>query len=279
LFTVGLKSRKTMRGGLVYTLTLLVALIMAFPVFWIFSLSIRPLGETFVPTLVPSAIDLQAYHKILTNPALRVPFLNSMLVAASSTVLALGLGLPTAYGLSRYRFRGSNLILMFIIGNRMFPPVLLTVSYFFLVTQVRLYDTLLAVILMDTVITLPFAIWMMRNYFDTVPRELDEAAIVDGTTRLGALLRVVLPVSIPGLAATGVYCFLLAWNEFLFAFTFTQSPENQVTSIKIASLQGQFWTDWPTMLGYSVLFIIPIIILFLITQRYLVRGLTAGSTK
>ena len=262
-----------------YTLTSLVALIMAFPVFWIFSLSIRPLGETFVPTLVPSAIDLQAYWKILANPALRVPFVNSMLVATSSTVLALGFGLPTAYGLSRYRFRGSHLVLIFIIGNKMFPPVLLTVSYFALVTQVRLYDTLLAVILMDTVITLPFAIWMMRNYFDTVPRELDEAAIVDGTTRLGALLRVVLPVSVPGLAATAVYCFLLAWNEFLFAFTFTQSPENQVTSIKIASLQGQFWTDWPTLLGYSVLFIIPIVILFLVTQRYLVRGLTAGSAK
>jgi multiple sugar transport system permease protein len=168
---------------------------------------------------------------------------------------------------------------MFIIGNRMFPPVLLTVSYFFLITRVKLYDSLLAVILMDTVITLPFAVWMMRNYFDTVPPELDEAAIVDGTTRLGAMLRVVLPVSTPGMAATAVYCFLLAWNEFLFAFTFTQSEENQVTSIKIASLQGQFWTDWPTLLGYSVLFIIPIVILFLVMQRYLVQGLAAGSTK
>lgn len=279
MFTFGLKFRKAFRSILVYALTLLVALVMSFPVFWMISLSLRPLGETFVPTLLPSRIELQAYHKILTNPTLRIPFLNSMLVAASSTLLALVLGLPTAYGLSRYRFRGSNLVLMFIIGNKMFPPVLLTVSYFFLVTRVKLYDSLLAVILMDTVITLPFAVWMMRNYFDTVPPELDEAAIVDGTTRVGALLRVVLPVSTPGMAATAVYCFLLAWNEFLFAFTFTQSQENQVTSIKIASLQGQFWTDWPTLLGYSVLFIIPIVILFLVMQRYLVQGLAAGSTK
>jgi multiple sugar transport system permease protein len=279
VFPFGLKFRKSFQSVLVYTLTLLIALIMSFPVFWMISLSIRPLGETFVPTLLPSGIELQAYIKILTNPSLRIPFANSMLVATSSTLLALVLGLPTAYGLSRYRFRGSNLVLMFIIGNRMFPPVLLTVSYFFLVTRVKLYDSLLAVILMDTVITLPFAVWMMRNYFDTVPPELDEAAIVDGTTRLGALLRVVLPVSTPGMAATAVYCFLLAWNEFLFAFTFTQSEENQVTSIKIASLQGQFWTDWPTLLSYSVLFIIPIVILFLVMQRYLVQGLAAGSTK
>jgi multiple sugar transport system permease protein len=279
LSTAGFNSRKTIHSALVYTLTLVVALVMAFPVFWIISLSVRPLGQTFVPTLIPAEIDLHAYQKILTNPALRIPLLNSLLVATSSTLLALGLGLPTAYGLSRYRFRGSNLVLMFVIGNKMFPPVLLTVSYFFLVSRVGLYDTLLAVILMDTVITLPFAIWMMRNYFDSVPREVDEAAIVDGTTRLGALVRVVLPVSTPGLTATAVYCFLLAWNEFLFAFTFTQSPENQVTSMKIAGLQGQYWTDWPTMLGYSVLFIIPIIVLFLITQRYLVHGLTAGSTK
>jgi multiple sugar transport system permease protein len=279
VFVFGLKSRKMFRNILVYGLTLLVALIMAFPVFWMISLSLRPLGETFVPTLLPSRIELQAYVKILTNPSLRIPFFNSVLVASSSTFLALTFGLPTAYGLSRYRFHGSNLVLMFIIGNKMFPPVLLTVSYFFLVTRVKLYDNLLAVILMDTVITLPFAVWMMRNYIDTVPPELDEAAIVDGTTRVGALLRVVLPVSTPGLAATAVYCFLLAWNEFLFAFTFTQSPENQVTSIKIAGLQGQYWTDWPTLLGYSVLFIIPIIILFLVTQRYLVQGLAAGSTK
>jgi multiple sugar transport system permease protein len=279
VFVFGLKSRKMFRNILVYGLTLLVALIMAFPVFWMISLSLRPLGETFVPTLLPSRIELQAYVKILTNPSLRIPFFNSVLVASSSTFLALTFGLPTAYGLSRYRFHGSNLVLMFIIGNKMFPPVLLTVSYFFLVTRVKLYDNLLAVILMDTVITLPFAVWMMRNYIDTVPPELDEAAIVDGTTRVGALLRVVLPVSTPGLAATAVYCFLLAWNEFLFAFTFTQSPENQVTSIKIAGLQGQYWTDWPTLLGYSVLFIIPIIMLFLVTQRYLVQGLAAGSTK
>jgi multiple sugar transport system permease protein len=279
VFAVGVKYRKAFRSILVYTLTLLVALIMSFPVFWMISLSIRPLGETFLPTLLPGRIYLQAYYSILTNPSLRIPFLNSLLVAASSTFLALALGLPAAYGLSRYRFRGSNAVLMFFIGNKMFPPVLLTVSYFFLVTRVKLYDNLLAVILMDTVITLPFAVWMMRNYLDTVPPEMDEAAIVDGTTRLGALLRVVLPVSIPGVAATTVYCFLLAWNEFLFAFTFTQSPEHQVTSIKIAGLQGQFWTDWPTLLGYSVLFVIPIVILFVVMQRYLVQGLAAGATK
>ncbi len=274
-----MKHRKLFRSALVYVATLLVALIMAFPVFWMISLSIRPLGETFAPTLIPTQIDLQAYVKILTNPSLRIPFVNSMVVATSSMFLALLLGLLTAYGLSRYRFRGSNAVLMFVIGNKMFPPVLLTVSYFYLVTRVKLYDTLLAVILMDTVITLPFAIWMLRNYLDTVPRELDEAAIIDGCTRLGALVRVVLPVSVPGVAATVVYCFLLAWNEFLFAYTFTQSPENQVTSIKIASLQGQFWTDWPTLLGYSVLFTIPILVMFLAMQRYLVQGLAAGSTK
>ena len=174
---------------------------------------------------------------------------------------------------------GRNMVLIFIVGNKMFPPVMLTVAYFFLVTRVKLYDTLFAVILMDTVICLPFAIWMMRNYFDAIPRDLDEAAIIDGTTRLGALLRVVLPVSTPGIAATSIYCFLLSWNEFLYAYTFTQSEENQVTSIKIASLQGQFWTDWPTLLGYSVLFTLPIIILFIVTQRYLVQGLTTGSSK
>ena len=274
MYSLSLKDRKIPEIFLVYTLTLTVALIMVAPVFWMISLSIRPLGETFEPTLLPTNIDLQAYNKILTNPRLRTPFFNSLIVAFFTT-----LALPTAYGLSRYKFRGRNMVLIFIVGNKMFPPVMLTVSYFFLVTRVKIYDTLLAVILMDTVICLPFAIWMMRNYFDSIPRDLDEAAIIDGTTRFGALLRVVLPVSTPGIAATSIYCFLLSWNEFLYAYTFTQSEENQVTSIKIASLQGQFWTDWPTLLGYSVLFTLPIIILFIVTQRYLVQGLTTGSSK
>ena len=279
MYSLSLKDRKIPEIFLVYTLTLTVALIMVAPVFWMISLSIRPLGETFEPTLLPTNIDLQAYNKILTNPRLRTPFFNSLIVAFFSTLLSLTLSLPTAYGLSRYKFRGRNMVLIFIVGNKMFPPVMLTVSYFFLVTRVKIYDTLLAVILMDTVICLPFAIWMMRNYFDSIPRDLDEAAIIDGTTRFGALLRVVLPVSTPGIAATSIYCFLLSWNEFLYAYTFTQSEENQVTSIKIASLQGQFWTDWPTLLGYSVLFTLPIIILFIVTQRYLVQGLTTGSSK
>ena len=279
MYSLSLKDRKIPVIFLVYTLTLTVALIMVAPVFWMISLSIRPLGETFEPTLLPTNIDLQAYNKILTNPRLRTPFFNSLIVAFFTTLLSLTLALPTAYGLSRYKFRGRNMVLIFIVGNKMFPPVMLTVSYFFLVTRVKIYDTLLAVILMDTVICLPFAIWMMRNYFDAIPRDLDEAAIIDGTTRFGALLRVVLPVSTPGIAATSIYCFLLSWNEFLYAYTFTQSEENQVTSIKIASLQGQFWTDWPTLLGYSVLFTLPIIILFIVTQRYLVQGLTTGSSK
>jgi len=279
MYSLSLKDRKIPEIFLVYTLTLTVALIMVAPVFWMISLSIRPLGETFEPTLLPTNIDLQAYNKILTNPRLRTPFFNSFIVAFFTTLLSLTLALPTAYGLSRYKFRGRNMVLIFIVGNKMFPPVMLTVSYFFLVTRVKIYDTLLAVILMDTVICLPFAIWMMRNYFDAIPRDLDEAAIIDGTTRFGALLRVVLPVSTPGIAATSIYCFLLSWNEFLYAYTFTQSEENQVTSIKIASLQGQFWTDWPTLLGYSVLFTLPIIILFIVTQRYLVQGLTTGSSK
>jgi len=279
MYSLSLKDRKIPEIFLVYTLTLTVALIMIAPVFWMISLSIRPLGETFEPTLLPTNIDLQAYNKILTNPRLRTPFFNSLIVAFFSTLLSLTLALPTAYGLSRYKFRGRNMVLIFIVGNKMFPPVMLTVAYFFLVTRVKLYDTLFAVILMDTVICLPFAIWMMRNYFDAIPRDLDEAAIIDGTTRLGALIRVVLPVSTPGIAATSIYCFLLSWNEFLYAYTFTQSEENQVTSIKIASLQGQFWTDWPTLLGYSVLFTLPIIILFIVTQRYLVQGLTTGSSK
>ncbi len=279
MLSISPKGQKAIQSVLTYAGCVLVALVMASPLYWMVSVSIRPLGETFVPSLLPTAINLRAYVTILTSPVLRMPFMNSLLVASGSTLLALALGLPAGYGLSRYRFRAHSAVMMYTLANKMFPPVLLSVGYFALISRVRLYDTLWGLILMDTVVTLPFALWMMRNYFDTVPPEIDEAAIVDGTTRLGALFRVVLPVSVPGVAATVVYCFLLAWNEFLFAYIFTQSPTRRVIPVLIAGYQGQFYTDYPTLLAFAVLFVIPIVALFVIMQRYLIRGLAAGSIK
>ena len=136
MYNLNLKDREIPESFLAHTLTLLVAIIMAAPVLWMFSLSIRPLGETFEPTLLPTNIDLQAYNKILTNPRFRTPFFNSLIVAFCSTLLTLTLALPTAYGLSRYKFRGSKMVLLFIVGNKMFPPVMLTVAYFFLVKTI-----------------------------------------------------------------------------------------------------------------------------------------------
>ncbi len=271
--------RKTLPRVLVHISAALAAALMLLPIYWVISLSLRPLGETFVPTLIPREATLAAYQDIFTNVAYLLPFRASLIVASISMLLSLFLGVLAAYGLSRYRFSGRSAVLLFVLSNKMFPPVLLAISYFVLLNRVGLYDSLLGIILTDTVITLPFSLWMMRNYLDTIPRELDEAAIVDGCSRLGALFRVILPVSAPGLAATAVYCFVLAWNEFLFAYTFTSSPNRRVVTIAIMTLLGEFWTDYRALLAFSVLFSIPIMLIFVAMQRYLIRGLTAGTVK
>ncbi len=272
-------SRNLLRKGAVYILTIFVAIVMGLPILWMISISIRPIGETFSLTLFPTDINLEAYRSIILDPDLRAPFINSLIVGVSTTLLALTLGIPAAYALSRFNLRGKEFMLTYVLSTKMFPPILLTISYFFLVSRIKLYDTLLIVILMDTVIILPFVLWMMYNYFNSIPREVDEAAKIDGASKLLTLLKIIIPISFPGVAATSVYGFLLTWNEFLFAFTFTQSLRNRVVPVTIVAYQGEFSTDYPTLLAFAVLFIIPILVLFVAMQRYMIQGLASGSIK
>lgn len=272
-----MKTKNKIMRIIVYLLTLFVMLIMFAPIYWMISVSIRPLNQTFEPTLFPRTIDLTPYIKILSNKNLRIPFLNSILVSTTTTAIGIMIGLPASYSLSRYSSKINQVVMTTILSSKMFPPVFLIISYFFLASKVKLYDNLISVIIVDTVVILPFMVWMMKNYFDTIPRELDEAAIIDGSTRIGALFRIVLPISSPGLAATITYGFLLTWNEFLFAFTLTASGNNRVVPVQIMSYLGEYTKNYSDLLSTSVLFIIPIIILFVLMQRYLIQGLAAGS--
>ena len=271
--------RRRAKRAITYLLVSFVAAVMALPVLWLVLLSIRPEQRIFEESILPTRVDLSAYGAILTSASFLTPLRNSLLVGASSTALALALGLPAAYALSRFRFRGKAPVLVVLIGTKLFPPITLAVGYFVIVASLGLFDSLLSVILMDAVMTLPLATWMIMNYFDSVPTELDDAAIVDGCTRLGALLRVVIPVSLPGIAAAAVYCFVLAWNEFLFALIFLRSAENQLTTVRIAFYLGEFYPEYSRLLAYGVIFAVPPVVLFLVMQRFLVRGLTSGALR
>lgn len=252
-----------------------------FPVLWMIFSSLKSNTEIFAlpQTLLPKEFTLKAYQAIFGSSTKIRFFINSYLVAGVVTLLTLLVALLAAFSFSRYTFRGRKSLNAFIISTQTVPPITLLIPYFGLVVAFRLFDTYYALILTYMVFTLPYAILMMTGYLNTLPRELDEAVLVDGGSSWTALWRVLVPVSIPGIVATGVYTFLLAWNEFLFALTLTKSMEMRTVPIGIQLLMGQHAYDWNEMMAMSVLGSLPLVLVYLGAQRYFLAGLTAGSVR
>jgi multiple sugar transport system permease protein len=274
-------NRKWTTTALTYA-GLAVGLVFAgFPVLWMLSSSIKSNTEIFSvpPKLFPKELFFGAYQAIFSNPTKIRFFVNSYLVASVVTLLTLVVAILSGYGFSRYTFRLKKPLNLFIISTQTVPPITLMIPYFGLVVAFRMYDTYFALIFTYLVFTLPYAILMMTGYFNTVPRELDEAVMVDGGSSFYALWRVLVPTSIPGVVATGVYTFLLAWNEFLFALTLTKSTEMRTVPVGIQQLMGQHAYEWNEMMAMSMLGSLPILILYLVAQRYFLAGMTAGSVK
>ncbi|ESX65290.1 MULTISPECIES: carbohydrate ABC transporter permease [unclassified Mesorhizobium] len=252
-----------------------------FPILWMFFTSLKSNTEIFAlpPRLLPDHFTNVAYLSIFNDPVKVRFFLNSYLVAGVVTLLTLLVAVLTAYGFSRYSFRFKNTLNVFIISTQTVPPITLLIPYFGMVVAFGIFNTYFALILTYMVFTLPYAILLMTGYLNTLPRELDEAVLVDGGSSWTALWRVVIPLSVPGIVATAVYTFLLAWNEFLFALTLTKSTDMRTVPIGIELLMGQHAFEWNEMMAMSVLGSLPLLILYLIAQRYFLAGLAAGSVK
>ncbi len=252
-----------------------------FPILWMVCASVKSNAEIFVlpPKLLPEHFTLTAYGAILSDPVKVRFFLNSYLVSFVVTLLTVLLAIVTAYGFSRYTFRFKNLLSVFIISTQTVPPITLLIPYFGMVVSMRIFNTYSALILTYLVFTLPYAILLMIGYLNTIPRDLDEAVLVDGGSSWTALWRVIVPLAVPGIVATAVYTFLLAWNEFLFALTLTKSTEMRTVPIGIELLMGQHAFEWNEMMAMSVLGSLPLLVLYLIAQRYFLAGMMAGSVK
>jgi len=264
-----------------YSLLAIASILALFPVFWMVSVSFRKNMDIFRSPVrwLPPHPTADAYGQILSNPEFLRALANSYVVALAVTSLSLTLAVLASYSFSRFEFRGHRLLQMFIIGTQMVPPIALVVPYFVLITTLKLYDTYQGLIVTYTSFVLPFATLMLTSYFNTIPRDLEEAAMVDGCSRLGSMVKILLPNVLPGLVATGVYAFLLAWNEFLFALVLTRSPSVRLITVAIASLMGEHAYEWNQMMSLSVFASVPLMIAFLFLQRYLISGLTVGAVK
>jgi len=274
-----MQSNRTALNATTYTLLLLAILVMCFPLAWMLSVSFRPNVEVtrIPPAWLPEIWTLEGYRKFFESARYTRVFFNSFFVSMVVTVLSLVLGALAAYALARFRFLGQRSVLMFLIITQMFPLVLLCIPYFRVFIALGLYDTLTALIVAYLTFTLPFCILMLRSYFLNIPRDMEDAAMVDGCTRLGAIARILFPMSYPAFIGAGLYTFLLAWNEFLFAAVLIESWENRVLTMAIYSLMAEFVTDWNTMMAFSVLASLPLVVAFVFLQRYMVQGMTGGA--
>ncbi|GAA3599346.1 carbohydrate ABC transporter permease [Kineosporia mesophila] len=257
------------------------AVFAAAPVLWMLSTSLKPNGEVMAtpPKLISGNVSFAAYTTVLTDPDKLRFFINSYVVALAVTALTLLVAILAAYAFSRYEFRGKRLVNVVIVSVQAVPPITLVIPYFGLMVSMGLYNTYPGLIITHMVFTLPYAIIMMTAYFNTLPRELDEAVKVDGATGWTALWRILVPISVPGMIAVGVYTFMISWNEYLFALTLTRTDDMRTVPIGIQLLMGQHSYQWNEMMAMSILGSIPVLVLFLIFQRRFIGGLSAGAVK
>ena len=268
-----------------YGRTLLGVVIVAlyvFPVYWMVATSLKSSKDIFAvpPHLVPSPPTFVAYlSAVIHNAPIHRAIFNSAVISVGTMVLTLALALPAAYALARLRLRLAALVMLLLLISQMLPQINLAVPLFVLFKYVGLVNTYQGLILADTVFVLPFAIIILRPFFLSVPRDLEDAAMVDGCSRPSAFFRVVLPLVVPGLIAVGALAFVLVWGEFVFALTLMTSNDLYPITVSLNRFIGQYGTQWNKLMAVSTTVALPILITFVALQRYIVSGLTAGATK
>lgn len=268
------------RIGLALAATI-IGLYSLFPFYWAVVSSLKSGADLFRVEWWPSAPTLANYTAIFVEQPFGRSILNSVAVASGTVALSLGLGGLAAYALGRMEFRGRRAVLVGVLAISMFPQVAILSGMFELIRALGLYDRLGALALSYLVCTLPFAVWMLTTFMREVPRELEEAAVLDGASPLALLVRVLAPLLAPGMVATGLLAFIVAWNEFLFALTFTLSPESRTVPLAIALISGASAEElpWGAIMAASVVVTVPLVALTLIFQRRIVAGLTTGAVQ
>jgi multiple sugar transport system permease protein len=262
-----------------------LALFTLLPLYVMLSTSLKPLGDVQGAwQWIPTTLTIQPFLDIWKTIPLAKYFLNSLVISGAATVCSVLIAIFAAYALNRYKFRGRNFFAMTVLSTQMFPGILFLLPLFLIfvsignTTGIVLYGSRLGLTLTYLTFSLPFAIWMLAGYFDSIPKELDEAAMVDGNGPVGALIRVVIPAAVPGIVAVSIYSFMTAWGEVLFASVMTDS-DTRTLAVGLQEYSTQVQVYWNQVMAASLIVSVPIVAGFLLFQRYLVSGLTAGAVK
>jgi ABC-type glycerol-3-phosphate transport system permease component len=255
-------------------------LVWAVPLGWMIVASVRPEAALY-DAAPPSSTSLvwDHYRALFAERRFWQPVLNSVVVAGATTVLALLVAVPCAYAMARLRFRGRNVLLAGVLAVSMFPQVSIVPSLFLILRSLRLIDTIPGLVLPYLTFATPLAVWLLTAFFRELPADLEDAARLDGASRVRAAYEVAVPLAAPAVATTAILTFLYAWNEFLFALSFTVSPDRQTVPVAIALLRGRYQVPWGQILAAAVIASVPVAVVVLAFQRRIVKGLTAGAVK
>jgi multiple sugar transport system permease protein len=273
--------RRTLYWSSHYLLIAIYVLFALFPLFWLIKVALTPNDLLYSEgiKLWPSRTSLEHFRFVLAHSEFPLFFRNSVIVSSGTALSVTLVSGAAGYGLSRFNFRGKHLLVSLMLITQMFPLVMLVAPMFRLLAPLGLTNSLIGLVMVYTAFNAPFATFLMQSFFDSIPKELEEAAMIDGATRFGAFRRIILPLTLPGIAATGGFVFTAAWSELLFALMLNSSSQASTFPVGLLSFVSKFSVDFGQMMAAGVLALIPACLFFLAIQRYLVRGLTAGAVK
>lgn len=272
--------RKLRRSGL-YLLLIALLIVLLFPIYWTFQSSITPsrLILSTNPPLLPIELDMTAYADVILRRPILLWLGNTMLISIVATFVGIVLSLLAGYSLSRFRTAGNKIMGFLLLLSRMLPASLIVIPVYMMFSGAKMINSYTALILMNITNIIPFSAWMMKGYYDSIPKELEEAANIDGCNWYGAFTKVVLPLTLPGIAAVSIYSLILCWNEFLYARTLAYDQARWVFTVGLASFIGEHSINWSQIMAGGILFIIPLVIAFVFLEPFLVGGLASGSVK
>jgi multiple sugar transport system permease protein len=264
-------------------LSVIIFLVVFFPVYWIVNTSLKTEQEIFLnpPTLYPHILNTNSYRAQIAHGDFNMfrSFANSMVIALGALCISVVLAVPASYGIARYAFKGRRAVVLVFLITQMLPVSVLLTPVFIIFKNMKLLNTPWAAVIADATIGIPFSILILKNYFASIPVELEEAAIIDGCGRFGAFLRILIPIAMPGVIVCAVFSFLYAWGDLAYGMTFIQDQANRPITAGIFNFMGQYGTTWSYLTAFAVVTIIPVALIFIFMQKYIVSGLTSGAVK
>lgn len=275
------KINKFIQPVVKYGLVIFFCLLALFPLYWMLVTSISPEAAMFsaTPNIFPKVFDIIGYKNLIETGMIVNWLKNTLIVASASTIVCVLVSTMAGYTLSRFKYRGSNAFGLLLLITQMLPEALIIVPVYGIFQALGLLNTYFSLVLINSAINIPIGTWILKNYIDTIPKELDEAALVDGCTKTQVLFRIVLPNALPSVVAVGVIVFFESWGEYMFASTFITKQANWVTSVGLASFIGMYTVPMPQIMAGAIIFCIPALVFYLIFQRHIISGMTSGAVK